>query len=195
MPSRAVAAQAQVRPHPRVHAPGRQEGHGPARRGSESRPQGRRGAAARRHDQVYVSCPSNPGGLARLGHAQREHEALLPPGRKLSRAVRGRGGRARASLGAEHGVFWCRERVSRSRRWRRADATPHAPSGRAAATPPSPPSHTRGRLAAYAHGTEAPISGNVDRDFRRPENRARPSRIHLPERSPCSGRKQRLGRL
>ena len=94
-PSAAGAPQAQVRPHPRVHAPGRQEGHGPARRRVASGPQGRRGAAARRDHEEFVPRAADAGGLARLGHAQREHAALLPPRRKLSGPVRGRGGRAR----------------------------------------------------------------------------------------------------
>ena len=72
---RAGAARRQVRPHPRVHAPGRQEGHGPARRGSESRPGPARSRRAPHH-QVYALRAAVARGLARLGHAQREHEAL-----------------------------------------------------------------------------------------------------------------------
>ena len=95
-PSAAGAPQAQVRFDKSVHAPGRQEGHGPARRRVASGPQGRRGAAARGDHEDLVPRAADAGGLARLGHAEREHAALLPFSWFVSGPVRGRGGRARS---------------------------------------------------------------------------------------------------
>ena len=74
-----------------VHAPGRQEGHGPARRGLET-PKAGEPAARRHHQSTYHAPPTQE--AARLGHAQQGTKRYRA-GRKLSGPVRGRGGRAR----------------------------------------------------------------------------------------------------